>query len=72
MRYEVVVPRQHSELFNTAVYRFLETRVTTTDDLVKLHTEPQGEVMKKAVTLWSDDAAAEFARFWASFPKRQG
>lgn len=72
MRFEVVVPRQQSELFNTAVYRFLEARLTTTDDLVKLDTEPQGEVIKKAVTLWSEDAVADFARYWASFPKKAG
>ena len=72
MRYEVVVPRQQSELFNTAVYRFLEARLTTTDDLVKLHTEPRGELTKKEVTLWSEAAVADFARYWATFPKKAG
>jgi hypothetical protein len=72
VRFEVVVPRQQSELFNTAVYRFLEARLTTSDDLVKLHTEPRGDVIKKEVTLWSEAAAQYFARFWASFPKRPG
>lgn len=70
MFFEVVVPRQQSEIFNTAVYRFLETRATAGDDLVKLHTEPRGELIKKQVTLWSEDAVRDFARYWASFPKR--
>jgi hypothetical protein len=72
VRYEVIVPRQQSEIFNTAVYRFLEARLTTTDDLVKLHTEPRGELIKKEVTLWSHAAVEDFARYWASFPKRPG
>ena len=71
MRFEVIVPRQQSELFNTAVYRFLEARLTTTDDLVKLDTEPQGEVTKKAVTLWSEDAVADFLRDIATLSELQ-
>lgn len=71
VRYETIVPRQESELFNTAVYRFLETRATAVDDLVKLQTEPRGEMVRKEVTLWSADAAGEFARYWREFPKRR-
>jgi hypothetical protein len=71
VRYEVIVPRRQSELFNTAVYRFLETRVSPADDLVKLHTEPRGDMVRKEVTLWSEAAAGEFARYWRDFPKRR-
>ena len=68
--YEVTVSKRLSEVFNTAVYRFIEGRASADlGEFVKLQTEQHGDLDKKSLTLWSDNAADEFARFWKDFPK---
>lgn len=70
MRFEVVVASRQSEIFNTAVYRFLESRVGRyDDDLVKVKSEPMGTHTVKQVDFWSEAAAREFESFWRSFEK---
>jgi len=72
-RYEVLVARRESEIFNTAVYRFIEIQTGIGgDELVKVHTEPHGEFEKKELTLWSEDAVRDFAAFWNGFSKPAG
>ena len=67
--YEVTVSPRLSEVFNTAVYRFIEARAEgDVAEYVALHTERHGDVDKKSLTLWSQSAADEFARFWQAFP----
>jgi azurin len=55
-------------LFDTAVYRFLETQTSRrTDERVAVHTETRGAVQRKSVTLWSADAVKQFDRLWQAF-----
>lgn len=64
---EFMVPKAESEAFNTAVYRFIEMRVSAlSDDVVKVRSEPLGPVERKEVTLWSDAAMHDFTVFWSS------
>jgi hypothetical protein len=70
VRFEVVIASRQSEIFNTAVYRFLESRTSRLDDeLVKVKSEPMGAHTVKQVDFWSETAAREFENFWRSFEK---
>ena len=70
MRFKVVIANRQSEIFNTAVYRFLESRVSRLDDdLVKVKSEPLGDCTVKQVDFWSESAAREFESFWRAFEK---
>jgi hypothetical protein len=55
-------------LFDTAVYRFLETHTSRrVDDQVSVRTEIRGAVQCKTVTLWSAEAVTQFDRHWRAF-----
>lgn len=55
-------------LFDTAVYRFLETHTSKGDDEpVAIRTEVCGAVQRKSVTLWSAEAVTQFDRHWQAF-----
>jgi hypothetical protein len=54
-------------LFDTAVYRFLETHTSRRVDEVSVHTETRGAVQRKSVTLWSAEAVTQFDRHWRAF-----
>ncbi len=61
---------REAERFNTALYRFLELRLSNAGELdghAQVVTEPAGRWEKKRVTLWSEDAAREFAEFLRVF-----
>ena len=70
---EVKVRRgRQAERFNTALYRFLELRLSSVDELeghIHVVTEPAGEWELKRLTLWSDEAAREFTAFWRNQPE---
>ena len=65
---EVKVRRgRQAERFNTALYRFLELRLSSVDELeghIQVVTEPAGEWELKRLTLWNDEAARDFTSFW--------
>jgi hypothetical protein len=61
---------REAERFNTALYRFLEIKLSSARELdghASITSEPAGPWERKTVTLWSDDVAEEFAAFWRGF-----
>ena len=61
---------REAERFNTALYRFLELRLSKAGELdghAKIMTEPAGQWERKTVTLWSADAAQDFTSFLRAF-----
>lgn len=69
---EVKVRRgRDAERFNTALYRFLELRLSTAEQLeghIQVVTEPTGEWELKRLTLWNDEATRDFMSFWRNMP----
>lgn len=69
---EVKVRRgREAERFNTALYRFLELKLSSVDELeghIQVVTEPAGDWELKRLTLWSEPAAKEFISFWRNQP----
>ncbi len=62
---ELMVPKAESELFNTAVWRFAEMRLSACGDgLIAIRSEPFGPVDRKQLELWSDAALTEFIAYW--------
>ena len=62
--FETIVPTDADAMrLTTAFYRFIEARAFGHDAQAAIHTEmvPQGE--RRTVTLWSDQAVAEFKSF---------
>lgn len=70
---EVRVRRgRDAERFNTALYRFLEVRLSSFDELeghIQVVTEPSGDWEVKRLTLWSEAAAIDFTSFWRNLPE---
>jgi hypothetical protein len=65
---KIVTAGREAEHFNTAVYRFIETRAQSdVDTALVIVSEPLGERERKTVTLWSDAAVTDFEQFWNSF-----
>lgn len=61
---------REAERFNTAVYRFLELRLSTAGEIdghAQIVSEPAGQWERKCVTLWSEDAARDFTAFLRGF-----
>ncbi len=59
-----------AERFNTAFYRYLELHARTAEEALDgcmLQTTPGRDSELKVVTLWSDEAAADFLRFWSGY-----
>jgi hypothetical protein len=69
---EVKVRRgRDAERFNTALYRFLEVQLSSFEELeghIQVVTEPAGDWEVKRLTLWSEEAAADFTKFWRNLP----
>jgi hypothetical protein len=64
---EFLVPAADSDAFNSAVYNFIEARVSALEDeLAVLRSEPLGLVDRKTLTLWDDVAISDFVAFWAN------
>lgn len=61
-----------ADRFDTALYRFIErSDATGADDAVStMQSTPLLDHVHKAVTFARPNYASEFARFWASFPRR--
>ncbi|MEO6341072.1 MAG: hypothetical protein ABIO39_13605 [Caulobacteraceae bacterium] len=72
---EVKVRRgREAEHFNTALYRFLELRLSNTEELdghIQVTTEPAGDWEHKRLVLWSEEAAHDFAAFWRNLPEQR-
>ncbi|MBV9511195.1 MAG: hypothetical protein JO303_13035 [Caulobacteraceae bacterium] len=70
--FETIVPTDADAVrLTTAFYRFIEARAYGHDAQAAIHTEmvPQGEL--RTITLWSDQAIAEFKSFldgWSQAP----
>ncbi|MBV9512175.1 MAG: hypothetical protein JO303_18035 [Caulobacteraceae bacterium] len=63
-KFETIVPAgAEAARLTEAFYRFLETRILSVGDEAAIHTEvlPHGE--RRTVTLWSDQAVADFKAF---------
>ena len=73
--FEVKVRRgREAEHFNTALYRFLELRLSNTEELdghIQVTTEPAGDWEHKRLILWSEEAAHDFAAFWRNLPEQR-
>ena len=72
---EVKVRRgREAEHFNTALYRFLELRLSNAEELdghIQVTTEPAGDWEYKRLILWSDEAAHDFTAFWRNLPEQR-
>ena len=59
----IVLPGAEAARLTTAFYKFLETRVLAIGDEAAIHTEMVAQGERRTVTLWSDQAVAEFRAF---------
>ena len=64
-RAQFIVPAEDGELFNTAVYQFVETQLTGDPcGVLAIETEPLDGAERKTVTLWNEQALAALASYW--------
>jgi len=64
----IVMAGREAEQFHTAVYRFIELKGSLeATPSIMIRSEPLGPEERKVVTLWSEDATADFRRFWQDF-----
>ncbi len=61
---------REAERVSTALYRFLELRLSNAGELAghaEIVSEPSGQWERKRITLWSEAAARDFAEFLRVF-----
>jgi hypothetical protein len=65
---EIVAPRGHeAERITTAFYRFLELRDIPEGAPASVHVEIAGDMERRTVRLWSEEALHDYQRFLAAF-----
>jgi hypothetical protein len=64
----MVASQAEAEQFKTAVFRFLELNTRLDDERTAIIASTPGPGLRRqTVTLWSPDAARDFAAYWQRF-----
>jgi hypothetical protein len=72
-RFETVVAAgAEAARFNRALFQYLECFAPADGACATVHSSPEGQGERKAIALWSAEAARDFALFWAQLNRSGG